>query len=202
MMKLPFSWMPGSWGLNGQSKLIAKAEYELTGWDLVSKIIEIKYADDPKAFAVEMLKAKLKHGITNEYDYLMGIADLTLTGLELELRKLEINYKHQKLDDDEYSKMVATAKNEPYIAVVNSSYDPKQKLDGFEFEFDWNHIWLELLIECGYTGATEEKIIQSWFTDLCRSVLVENADREPLPFNTRRVVTRTPTQNGGSTDYS
>lgn len=233
MKLLPFWLMPGSWGLKGKTRDIAKAEYELNGYERDAKVAEIKYADEPKVLARQLVKIKHKHrkltdyqydvelamlkpedvreqelldvelkwGKINQYDYDVKCAEKKLAGVDLELRKLEIEYEHGKIDEQQLAKMSATARGEPYIAVVNSTYDPALKLSGVEFEFDWNHLWIEQLIAAGYIGSTEEQLIQRWFEDLCRTVVLEGAENEPIPFNSRRAATRTVHQNG-PTDYS
>jgi hypothetical protein len=200
-MKLPFGWMPGHWGLEGKTREIARAEYELTGYERELKVTELKYEDDPKVCEGKLLKVKRKHNKINQYDYEILDAENTLEGVDLEVRKIEIEHKYGKLDDQQAVKLIATARKEPYIAVINSTYDPSLKLDGFEFEFDWNHLWIEQLIAAGYSGLTEELIVQRWFEDLCRTVVLESADQEPIPFNSRRTANRVP-HAGGPTDYS
>ena len=41
-MKLKFGMMPGHWGLKGKTREIAKAEYELEGFELEERLLEIK----------------------------------------------------------------------------------------------------------------------------------------------------------------
>ena len=34
MNKIPFGWLPASWGLKGKSRELAEAEYYLSGYEL------------------------------------------------------------------------------------------------------------------------------------------------------------------------
>ena len=45
MFKIPFNWMPGSFGLKGRTRDIAQAEYELTGYELERRLLDIKKDD-------------------------------------------------------------------------------------------------------------------------------------------------------------
>jgi hypothetical protein len=68
-------------------------------------------------------------------------------------------------------KEIATEKGEPWVAVVDTGFaDPKNPGKGF-LELDWNNAFIELLIGAGYSGRTDEDIIDMWFNDLCRGVL-------------------------------
>ena len=71
MLKLPFGLLPGSWGLKGKTREVAKAEYELVGEALQKKLIEIKYDDDENECQLGLLKLERrnKHITKEEYDY-------------------------------------------------------------------------------------------------------------------------------------
>ena len=67
-------------------------------------------------------------------------------------------------------KEIATEKGEPWVAVVETGFaDPKNPNTGF-FELDWNKAFVEQLIEAGYSGRTDEDVIDLWFNDICRGV--------------------------------
>lgn len=67
-------------------------------------------------------------------------------------------------------KEIATEKGEPWVAVVETGFaDPKDPNTGF-FELDWNKAFVEQLIEAGYSGRTDEDVIDLWFNDICRGV--------------------------------
>ena len=76
-------------------------------------------------------------------------------------------------------KDAATAKKEPYVAVLNTHINTDNIRNGF-FELDWNEYFILKLTEAGYKGDTEEAIVDQWFRDLCRDVALEegvNMDR-------------------------
>jgi hypothetical protein len=69
-------------------------------------------------------------------------------------------------------KEAATLKKEPYVAVLNTHINENNIRNGF-FELDWNEYFIVKLRESGYTGDTEEVIVDAWFKDLCRDVAME-----------------------------
>lgn len=76
-------------------------------------------------------------------------------------------------------KELATEKEEPYIAVLDTKVNKDNVRNGF-FELDWNEYFVLQLREAGYSGVTEEEIVDLWFQDLCRNVGAEagvNMDR-------------------------
>ena len=69
-------------------------------------------------------------------------------------------------------KDAATAKKEPFVAVLNTHINNDNIRNGF-FELDWNEYFILKLKEAGYSGETEEAIVDAWFKDLCRDVAME-----------------------------
>ena len=63
----------------------------------------------------------------------------------------------------------ATAKGEPYVRVVEVELNPENPSEGY-FELDWNTPFVQKLREAGYSGTTEEEIVDGWFTALCRNI--------------------------------
>jgi hypothetical protein len=75
-------------------------------------------------------------------------------------------------------KDIATAKKEPYIRVIDTQFDPKNPANGF-FELDWNSYFIDELKKAGYTGITDEELVDKWFKAICQNVVDEdNANRE------------------------
>lgn len=75
-------------------------------------------------------------------------------------------------------KEMATARGEPYIAVIDTHFDPKNPANGY-FELDWNTHFIQQLVASGYTGNTEEEIVDKWFNAICQNVVNEtNMNRE------------------------
>ena len=75
-------------------------------------------------------------------------------------------------------KEMATAKKEPYIRVIDTQFDPKNPANGF-FELDWNSYFIDELKKAGYTGITDEELVDKWFKAICQNVVAEdNANKE------------------------
>lgn len=75
-------------------------------------------------------------------------------------------------------KEMATARGEPYVAVVDTHFDPKNPSNGY-FELDWNNFFIQQLLAAGYTGNSEEEIVDKWFNAICQNVVNEsNINRE------------------------
>lgn len=66
-------------------------------------------------------------------------------------------------------KEIATEKKEPWVAVLETHVNKDNVRNGF-FELDWNEYFVLQLRSAGYTGLTDEEIVDQWFNELCRNV--------------------------------
>ena len=74
-------------------------------------------------------------------------------------------------------KELATAAGEPWVQVLSMEIDPDNPGAG-AFELDWNDIFVARLIKNGYQGKTDQDIVDNWFQDVCRNVVLETYQQE------------------------
>ena len=91
-----------------------------------------------------------------------------------------------------------TKRGDPYVAVIGVELDPDNVGNG-AFELDWNDIFLAKLLRAGYQGQDDAQIVDRWFQDICRNVLMENFEQwnANQPTETR-IVTRKDLGDGRS----
>ncbi len=78
--------------------------------------------------------------------------------------------KKQKVEKSD--KDIATEKGEPYIKVLDTNVDPKNPKYGY-FELDWNVHFVNNLKEHGFSGNTDEEVVDHWFSVLCNTIATE-----------------------------
>lgn len=261
MAKLPFGFMPGSWGLKGPAREEAEAAYYLTGYELDRKLAEIRNRDtgpqlDRALLRVDLtherispldyelalialedisddaksrkaLATRLRHGDLAKYEHDLQMVDLdfpednldraiALVDVEhdnlkigdyerdyhvTELRYpdkddvntlialLDVDLKHGKITELAHAKECATLREEPWIGIVDQGFDADKGINGIYFEFDWNESWIVYLRMNGYIGASDEQVVDQWFSDVCRSQGVapdlRAFDNTVIPFSGR-----------------
>lgn len=84
--------------------------------------------------------------------------------------------KKQKTDLSE--KEIATLEGKPYIKVLDTNVDPQNPKYGY-FELDWNKNFVENLKEHGFSGNTDEEIVDHWFSVLCNTIANEGSEIQP-----------------------
>lgn len=74
----------------------------------------------------------------------------------------------------------ATQAGEPYVAIVSMDVDPENLHQG-AFELDWNSIFITRLVKAGYMMKKEDtdaEIVDRWFQNVCRNVVMETWEQE------------------------
>lgn len=69
----------------------------------------------------------------------------------------------------------ATAAGEPYVSILSVELDPADINNG-SFELDWNDKFVVNLVKQGYKirpDDTDAQIVDRWFTQVCRNVVLE-----------------------------
>ena len=72
----------------------------------------------------------------------------------------------------ELEKEAATKAGKPWVAVIDTQVNPKDIKNGF-FELDWNNEFIEQLLDAGYSGETNEQIVDAWFRTIVIQMLEE-----------------------------
>ena len=62
-----------------------------------------------------------------------------------------------------------TKSEEPMVKVIQVNVNPENPKNGF-FELDWNNEFVNMLKQNGYSGESEEEIVDRWFQSLCRTI--------------------------------
>ena len=78
------------------------------------------------------------------------------------------------------AKELATERGEPYVNIVSMEIDPNNLHQG-AFELDWNDKFVSNLVRAGYqmkSTDTDADIVDRWFQNVCRHVVMETWEQE------------------------
>ena len=87
------------------------------------------------------------------------------------------------------AKELATERDEPYIAILSMDIDPENLHQG-SFELDWNEKFISNLVRAGYMMKKDDSdsdIVDRWFQNICRNVVLETYEQEQA-MNPQRYV--------------
>ena len=85
------------------------------------------------------------------------------------------------------AKDLATERGEPYVAITNLDVNPENLHEG-AFELDWNEKFVANLVRAGYMmkkDDTDAEIVDRWFQNVCRHVVMETWEQEQAMNPTR-----------------
>lgn len=86
----------------------------------------------------------------------------------------------KKKESVKTEKELATERGEPWIQVLRIDVDPENLHQG-AFELDWNEIFVARLVKAGYMikrEDTDAEIVDRWFQNVCRHVVMETWEQE------------------------
>lgn len=121
----------------------------------------------------DLLEINFKYGVITEYEYDTKIAQLEKDDIKKQIAILDVEFKHQKISKLEHDKEVSTLEKKPWIDIIDHGFDPEKGINGVFFEFDWNELWIDYLRLNGYSGTSQEEIVEQWFNDVTRMVTDE-----------------------------
>ena len=75
----------------------------------------------------------------------------------------------------ENEKAVATKAGKPWVAVLDTQVNEDNIRNGF-FELDWNNEFIEQLLDAGYSGESNEQIVDAWFKTIVTQMLQEDGE--------------------------
>jgi hypothetical protein len=105
----------------------------------------------------------------------------------------------KKAEPTKSEKELATERGDPYVAILSMDVDP-ENIHAGSFELDWNEKFVANLIRAGYVGKTDSDIVDQWFQNVCRHVVMETWEQEQAMNPTR--FTRSRDLGNGRTEVS
>ena len=91
-------------------------------------------------------------------------------------------------------KEIATKEGQPYVKVLDTKVDADNPKMGY-FELDWNKHFVLNLKEHGFSGNSDEEIVDHWFSVLCNTIATEGAPMRDSKL-TDDIVKRTVREDG------
>jgi len=109
----------------------------------------------------------------------------------------------QSKEESKTAKQLATENNAPYVNILSMDVDLDNLHQG-AFELDWNEIFVARLVKAGYMikkDDTDTEIVDRWFQNVCRHVVMETWEQEEA-ISKSGVWVRSTDIGGGRTEVS
>ena len=78
----------------------------------------------------------------------------------------------------------ANKQNEPWVGIITLDID-YNSLNNGSFELDWNDLFITRLMKAGYEGTEDHDLVDQWFNNVCRHVVLETYEQEQADPNNR-----------------
>ena len=96
----------------------------------------------------------------------------TTLGIKPKILETPKSDEEQRRDILQKEKEQATKDGKPWVGVLDTQVNPDNIKNGF-FELDWNNEFIEQLMDAGYSGETNEQIVDAWFRTIVSQMLEE-----------------------------
>ena len=139
------------------------------------------------------------------FDRLFGGKEKVLVALEAmaaapEPKDPPVPREKKVKEEPKTAKEIANEKKEPYVNIVSLDVDLENLHQG-AFELDWNEIFVARLVKAGYMikkDDTDAEIVDRWFQNVCRHVVMETWEQEEAIAKSGMWVRSTDVGNGRS----
>lgn len=101
------------------------------------------------------------------------------------------------------AKDIATDQGDPWVTILSMDINPENLHEG-AFELDWNSVFVTRLVKAGYMMKetdTDADIVDRWFQNVCRHVVMETWEQEEA-MNTQARYTRSRDLGDGRREVS
>ena len=114
------------------------------------------------------------------FSKLFGNTQNDVNSIMDEIKENSLSPEEARRASLETEKQLATERGEAWVAVLDTQINKDNIRNGF-FELDWNNEFIEQLLDAGYTGESNEEIVDAWFKTIVMQMLEEEGldnDRE------------------------
>jgi len=147
-------------------KFLSKNTYEKE----LAKLKKLHPEESSKSFKELKLELDFKYNKIDEYTKLKGLIELEYDSDDKEkrIKLLALDKKFNKIDDLEYEKQMNDIDQNPW-AKIHFNYDENNDPDNMQTEIVYNDYFIKKLQSQGYSGNSNDDIIQSWLSQVFAS---------------------------------
>jgi len=182
--------------INDRAREIAKYRHrfgKITSEELEYKLLDLSYeVKDTEAFNRDKLKLDVRFGKKTQEQADRELLDLKYPDkdvVEYKKEVLQLERKHGKISQNELEKQTATLDEEPWFNFLGADKRITGDTVRAAVELDWNEYFPPYLISQGWTGATDDEIVDKWFEAMMRDMLniaddqvIDDGSEDPLPL--------------------
>ena len=132
----------------------------------------------------------------NEKSWFADFVNKTL-GKKPEPEVVPVSSEDERRAVLEKEKQEATKAGKAWVAVLDTQVNPENIKNGF-FELDWNNQFIEELLDAGYSGETNEAIVDAWFKSIVVQMLQEEGHSTDRDMGHIKIVPK----EGGKSEVS
>lgn len=164
-------------GLDQRYRKLTDEEYDLSLLNL----------NHPNSDTEEAKKAILQHNLKfakitdQEYDH--GILSLRFTdyeSVEFKVAELELEFKHGNITQNEWERETAELLGEPWFNIIGAENRRQGDRTSLAIEMDWNSHFPRFLETQGWSGTSDDEIVDRWFEEAMRQMVAPELSEDQI----------------------
>jgi hypothetical protein len=152
--------------------------------ELDYELLEHAHANkESEAFLKDKLALDIKHKKITEFDRDQTLLDLRFEDHDSKdylLAALDLQLKHGKITEQQWEKQTATLNKEPWFDYKGGDVQGRKDGQQLAIELDWNEYFPRFLEEQGWSGPTDDAIVDAWFTEAIRQMFLPDLTPEQV----------------------
>lgn len=167
-------------------ELFTKSKYDRE----LAKLKKQHPYEESKEYKELRLELDYKYNKIDEYTKMKGLieAEYENDDKEKRIKLLALDKKYNKIDDLEYEKQMNDIDQNPW-AKIHFNYDEKNDPANMGVEIVYNDYFIKHLEEQGYSGSTNDDVVQSWLSHVF-AANIDASDLEDSSNDKKEYVTK------------
>ena len=99
--------------------------------------------------------------------------------------EVQVDFDEGVIGQLDYDRRKASVLKQPWVEVKKMQVNEEDPKQGY-MELDWNDEFVAMLTEKGYTGESDESVVNGWFNDVCRTVLLDEIQDQDYGMEPQR----------------
>jgi len=166
---------------------------KITAEELEYKLFDLSYVvKDTEDYQRAKLKLDVRFGKKSEEEADHELLDMKFedkNSIDYKIAQLELEYKWGNITENQKEKETATLLREPWFNVIGADQAVQGENVSMAFELDWNEFFIQFLESKGWSGVSQDEIVDRWFESAMKQMIgvdgygyIDEGDDDPMPL--------------------
>lgn len=131
-------------------------------------------------YKLQLLDIRQKYNQIDDYNYELqkfNIIHSNYDDIEKKKNEIKLQYKYKIIDELTYNKQINDIQGKPWVAIHINNMDD-DNVEDLQIEVEHNNTFIKNLVSKGYTGNSEEELVEQWLQMFYLNSLSEDTTKD------------------------